>query len=73
MPGPSEPVSQDEKDEAPADEPTGTPGPPDTGNGSGPARRRTSGRAPGRPPSTDTDGLGLADLLAGALAAYRDL
>jgi hypothetical protein len=46
---------------------------PDTADGSRRARRGTSGRGPGRPPSTDTDGLGLADLLAGALAAYRDL
>jgi hypothetical protein len=45
----------------------------DGADGSRPARRGTSGRGPGRPPSTDTDGLGLADLLAGALAAYRDL
>ena len=46
---------------------------PDTPDGSGRARRGRSGRGPDRPPSTDTDGLGLADLLAGALAAYRDL
>jgi hypothetical protein len=45
----------------------------DGAEGSRPARRGTSGRGPGRPPSTDTDGLGLADLLAGALAEYRNL
>jgi hypothetical protein len=71
--GASASVTYGEEGGAPADEPAGTSGPSGTANGSGPARRGTSGRAPGRPPSTDTDGLGLADLLAGALAAYRDL
>jgi hypothetical protein len=71
--GTSASVRHGEEDGAPADERAGTSGPSGTANGSGPARRGMSGRAPGRPPSTDTDGLGLADLLAGALAAYRDL
>jgi hypothetical protein len=52
---------------------TDAPARPDGAQGSRPARPSTSGRGPARPPSTDTDGLGLADLLAGALAAYRNL
>jgi hypothetical protein len=31
------------------------------------------GRGAARPGWTDTDGLGIGDLLAGALAAYRNL
>lgn len=66
------------QDSAPAGDPATTADTPgraaaDDVDGSRPAHRGTSGRGPGRPPSTDTDGLGLADLLAGALAAYRDL
>jgi hypothetical protein len=48
----------------------GTPGVSQTGRR--PARPGAA-TGPGRPPSADTDGLGLADLLAGALAAYRNM
>jgi hypothetical protein len=56
---------------APGSPTHGAPAGPGAANG--PTRRGAGGRGPGRPPSTDADGLGLADLLAGALAAYRDL
>jgi hypothetical protein len=48
---------------------------PDTGVDAGPPagaqRGEPSGREPERPESTE--GLGIADLLAGALAAYRGI
>ena len=61
------------QDGTPTRDPATPGGTPDERNGARPARRDAAGRGPGRPPSTDTDGLGLAELLAGALAAYRDL
>jgi hypothetical protein len=64
-----------------APEPSGGTGPggaapPDAGSDPGDGARSRRPGAPGgstRAPSADTEGLGLADLLAGALAAYRNL
>jgi hypothetical protein len=70
---PSDPahLSDDAASRRPAEPAAQDPRTAEPGAGSG--RHGSPGGQPGRRASSDTDGLGLADLLAGALAAYRNL